>query len=55
MVVVRHVLWVLMSVVRFGLSTRNLVVALVALVGLALLAVAFAAQVAAPFVLYPFA
>lgn len=55
MVVVRHVLWVLRSLVQFGFSTRNLMVAVIALGGLALLVVALAAQAAAPFVLYPFA
>jgi hypothetical protein len=55
MTVIRHVLFVVWSVVRMGAATRNLTLVLGVLLGLLIVAFALAAQTAAPFVLYPFA
>lgn len=55
MTVVRHVLFVVWSVIRMGASTRNLTIVVGVLLGLVIVAVTIAAQTAAPFVLYPFA
>lgn len=50
-----HVTKLLVESVRFGISTRRVAVALVLLVGLALLALSLTAQTVAPLALYPFA
>lgn len=55
LVVLRHATRTVISVVRFSITTRNAVVLALVIGGLILVAMATAAQTAAPFVLYPFA
>lgn len=52
---VRHILQVAWSTLRFGASTRNIAIVVVVVGGFIVLTLALAAQTAAPFVLYPFA
>lgn len=55
MIALRHVLIVVWAVLRAGIADRNLTFVLVVLGGIVAFALAFTAQAAAPFVLYPFA
>lgn len=55
MILLRHVLFVLWSVLRMGSTTRNVSLVLAVLLGLVVVVLASAAHTAAPFVLYPFA
>lgn len=55
MVLLRHLVRVAWSTLRFGLSTRNIAIVLLVVGGFIALTLALAAQTAAPFVLYPFA
>ncbi len=50
-----HVLRLVFESLRYGFATRRLAVALVLILGLALLALALTAQTVAPLALYPFA
>lgn len=50
-----HLFKLVYETLRFSLATRRAAIAIVLLLGLALLALTLAAQVAAPLALYPFA
>lgn len=50
-----HIAKLIVESVRFGVSTRQVSVVVVILVGLALVALTLTAQVVAPLAMYPFA
>jgi hypothetical protein len=51
---VRHVCRVVYETVRFAIAERRVSIFLAIVVGLVVVAAAFAAQTAAPFAIYPF-
>lgn len=51
----RHVAFIVVETVRFGLATRRLSLVLLIVLGLLAVAIAITAQTTAPLVLYPFA
>ncbi len=54
MILVRHLLRLVRSTLRFGVATGRTGTVLLVLLGLVVVALALAGSTAAPFVLYPF-